>query len=81
LLDEPFQGVDLGARQDLIASLREMDPTAIVVIATSDVEEALEAADRILVMRDRSIISDDRAGGQDFLARLASLETLVAGAA
>jgi simple sugar transport system ATP-binding protein len=81
LLDEPFQGVDLGARQDIIESLREMDPTAAVVIATSDVEEALEAADRILVMRDRAIVSDDRAGQDDFLARLASLETRVAGAA
>lgn len=81
LLDEPFQGVDLGARHDLIASLRAMDPGAAILIATSDVEEALEAADRILVMRDRGIAADNRSDDGDFLARLSSLETLVAGAA
>jgi simple sugar transport system ATP-binding protein len=80
LLDEPFQGVDLGARHDLIASLRAMDPTAAVLIATSDVDEALEAADRILIMRERGIIAEHRPGREDLLARLSSLETLVAGA-
>jgi simple sugar transport system ATP-binding protein len=81
LLDEPFQGVDLGARHDLIASLRAMDPSAAILIATSDVEEALEAADRILVLRDRGIAAEYRPGQEDFLARLTNLETLVAGAA
>jgi simple sugar transport system ATP-binding protein len=80
LLDEPFQGVDLGARHDLIASLRAMDPSAAVLIATSDVEEALEAADRILIMRERGIVAEHRPGQEDLLARLSSLETLVAGA-
>ena len=80
LLDEPFQGVDLGARHDLIASLRTMDPNAAVLIATSDVEEALEAADRILIMRERGIVAEHRPGQEDLLGRLSSLETLVAGA-
>jgi simple sugar transport system ATP-binding protein len=80
LLDEPFQGVDLGARHDLIGSFRAMDPTAAVLIATSDVEEALEAADRILIMRERGIVAEHRPGQEDLLARLSSLETLVAGA-
>jgi simple sugar transport system ATP-binding protein len=80
LLDEPFQGVDLGARHDLIASLRAMDPSAAVLIATSDVEEALEAADRILIMRERGIVAEHRPGQEDLLGRLSSLETLVAGA-
>ena len=81
LLDEPFQGVDLGARHDLIASLRAMDPKAAILIATSDVEEALEAADRILILRDRGIAAEYRHGQEDFLSRLTNLETLVAGAA
>jgi simple sugar transport system ATP-binding protein len=80
LLDEPFQGVDLGARQDLIESLRAMDPSAAVLIATSDVEEALEAADRILIMRERGIVAEHRPAQEDLLGRLSSLETLVAGA-
>jgi simple sugar transport system ATP-binding protein len=80
LLDEPFQGVDLGARHDLIASLRAMDPTAAVLIATSDVEEALEAADRILIVRERGIAGEHRPGQEDLLEGLPSLETFVAGA-
>ena len=80
LLDEPFQGVDLGARHDLIDSLRAMDSSAAVLIATSDVEEALEAADRILIMRERGIAGEHRPGQEDLLGRLSSLETLVAGA-
>jgi simple sugar transport system ATP-binding protein len=81
LLDEPFQGVDLGARHDLIDALRKMDPTAAVLIATSDVEEAMEAADRILIMRERGIVAEHRTGQENLLSRLASLETLAAGAA
>lgn len=80
LLDEPFQGVDLGARHDLIASLRAMDPDAAILIATSDVEEALEAGDRILVLRDRGIAGEYRPGQDDFLSGLTNLETLATGA-
>jgi len=49
LLDEPFQGVDVGARADIIAALRADRGTATLV-ATSDPEEALEVADRIFAM-------------------------------
>ncbi len=49
LLDEPFQGVDVGARQDIIAAIRGHTDRA-TLIATSDPEEALEVADRVLVM-------------------------------
>jgi simple sugar transport system ATP-binding protein len=49
LLDEPFQGVDVGARADIIAALRADRGTAALV-ATSDPEEALEVADRIFAI-------------------------------
>jgi simple sugar transport system ATP-binding protein len=49
LLDEPFQGVDVGARADIVASLRADRRTATLV-ATSDPEEALHVADRIVTM-------------------------------
>ncbi len=49
LLDEPFQGVDVGARQDIIQAIRSRKDRA-TLIATSDPEEAIEMADRILVM-------------------------------
>lgn len=49
LLDEPFQGVDVGARADIIAAIRSQDRVA-TLIATSDAEEAFEVADRVLVL-------------------------------
>jgi simple sugar transport system ATP-binding protein len=49
LLDEPFQGVDVGARSDIAAAVRGLSDVATLV-ATSDPEEALEVADRIFVL-------------------------------
>ena len=49
LLDEPFQGVDVGARADIAAAVRAQSDVA-TLIATSDPEEALEVADRILTL-------------------------------
>ncbi len=54
LLDEPFQGVDVGARQDIITAIRAHSDRA-TLIATSDPEEALEVADRVLVMEHHSL--------------------------
>jgi len=47
LLDEPFQGVDVGARRDIIETIRARTDRA-TLIATSDPQEAYEVADRIL---------------------------------
>ncbi|TCL71478.1 sugar ABC transporter ATP-binding protein [Rhizobium sp. BK251] len=49
LLDEPFQGVDVGARRDIIEAIRARTDRA-TLIATSDPEEAYEVADRILTI-------------------------------
>ena len=56
LLDEPFQGVDVEARGDLIAAIRAQGQNGATIVATSDVEEALEVADIVAVMRNHSII-------------------------
>ena len=55
LLDEPFQGVDVGARADIIAAVRSNADTA-TLIATSDPEEALEVADRIYVISRHHVV-------------------------
>jgi simple sugar transport system ATP-binding protein len=55
LLDEPFQGIDVGARRDLIAAIRATRRDSATLIATSDVEEALEVADVVAVMRNHSL--------------------------
>ncbi len=51
LLDEPFTGVDIGARRAIGARLRAIAAEgAAVVLTTSDVDEALEVADWIAVL-------------------------------
>ena len=55
LLDEPFQGVDVGARAEIIAALRADRDTA-TLIATSDPEEALEVADRIFSISEHCVV-------------------------
>ncbi|MFP5076454.1 sugar ABC transporter ATP-binding protein [Rhizobium sp. YIM 134829] len=54
LLDEPFQGVDVGARADIIAAIRSHRERA-TLIATSDPEEAFEVADRVLLIDDHTL--------------------------
>ncbi len=57
LLDEPFQGVDVGARHDIIQAIRARTDRA-TLIATSDPEEAYEVADRILTIDHHSLLPD-----------------------
>lgn len=56
VLDEPFRGVDLGARADLAELLRSHTVRAAIV-ASSDPEEILEVADRILVLSEGRAIA------------------------
>jgi len=54
VLDEPFRGIDLGARADIAALLRSGGVRAAIV-ASSDPEEILEVADRILILADGAV--------------------------
>jgi simple sugar transport system ATP-binding protein len=77
LLDEPFQGVDVGARRDLIAAIRSRRQDSATLIATSDVEEALEVADVVAVMRNHAVagIYDLRMGqSSSLLAAISAVE-------
>ncbi len=59
LLDEPFRGVDIGARGDIAHRAREQaHEGACVVVFTSDVEEIRAIADRIIVLVDGEIRLD-----------------------
>jgi len=56
LLDEPTRGVDVGAKFDIYALIREWSAKGMaVLIASSDFPELLGMCDRILVMRDGAI--------------------------
>ena len=50
LLDEPFRGVDVGARADIAAQLRERAQDIGVVVASSDPSEIVQVADRVVVV-------------------------------
>jgi simple sugar transport system ATP-binding protein len=60
LLDEPFRGVDINARHDIGETIRELTSRTAVLVATSDLDEALEVADRIVVLRQGTIAADVR---------------------
>jgi ribose transport system ATP-binding protein len=51
LLDEPTRGIDLGAKQEIFQTIRSLSDQGMgVVLVSSDLEEVVEHADRILVM-------------------------------
>ena len=57
LLDEPTRGVDVGARAEIYALIRGLAAagTAIVVVS-SEIEEVLGLADRVLVIADGEVL-------------------------
>jgi ribose transport system ATP-binding protein len=56
LLNEPTQGVDIGARKEIFKLLREaVQDDMAVLCATSDYEQLVELADRVLIMADGQV--------------------------
>lgn len=56
LLDHPTRGVDVGAKQEVYALIRELAGKGLAVLLTADsLEETLGLSDTILVMRDGRI--------------------------
>lgn len=51
ILDEPFRGVDIGARRDIGRRARALAAEgAAVLVLSADVDEVLEVADRVVVL-------------------------------
>jgi ribose transport system ATP-binding protein len=56
LLDHPSRGLDPGARDDLFEAIREQARTGMSILFVADTsEEALELADRLMVLKDGEI--------------------------
>ena len=66
LLDEPTRGVDVGARAEIYALVRQLadDGTAVVVVS-SDIDEVLGLSDRVLVIADGRVIHTSEANAID----------------
>jgi ribose transport system ATP-binding protein len=59
LLDEPTQGVDVGAKADLHRELLAIaGQGAAVVISSSDLEELADLSDRVVIMTDGAIVAE-----------------------
>jgi len=59
LLDEPTQGVDIGARQEIWQLIRSaVDAGACALVATSDLDELATFCDRALVMQGGQITAE-----------------------
>jgi simple sugar transport system ATP-binding protein len=60
LLDEPFQGVDIAARRDIARRLRQTARGRATLLFVTELDEAFETADRILVMSEHTIVGEHR---------------------
>ncbi len=60
ILDEPFQGVDIAARRDIAAKLRASASGRATIVFLTELDEAFEIADRILVMSEHTLVGEHR---------------------
>lgn len=59
ILDEPTAGIDIGAKADILALVRKLAGEGVaVIIISSEFEEILAVADRVLVMRDGAVVAE-----------------------
>jgi len=66
LLDEPTRGVDVGARAELYALIRQLADSGVgVLLVSSEVPEVLGLSDRVLVIREGRIVHESPAGSID----------------
>jgi ribose transport system ATP-binding protein len=77
VLDEPTQGVDVAARAEIHEAIRAVAASgAAVLVASAEVEEIVELADRVLVVRSGAIAAEFR--GDDITEQRVSLACLEA---
>jgi ribose transport system ATP-binding protein len=66
LLDEPTHGVDVGARVEIYATIRQaVDAGASVLVASSDFEELAGLCDRVVVMARGRCVAEARGADLD----------------
>lgn len=73
LLDEPFQGVDIGARRDIGRHIRATATGRATLVFLAEIDEALEIADRIVVMNEGAIVGEHKNQNVDLAALVANI--------
>ncbi|WP_369941589.1 ABC transporter ATP-binding protein [Xanthomonas medicagonis] len=78
LLDEPSTGLDLVARQHLLATMRDLARQGItLVLVTHHIEEIVPEIERVILLRDGQVYAD---GGREALLADAPLSAVFGGA-
>ncbi|MEV6488076.1 sugar ABC transporter ATP-binding protein [Actinoplanes sp. NPDC051633] len=76
LLDEPTRGIDVGAKAEVQSLIDELAGEGLgVVLVSSDAEELIEGADRVVVLRDGVVVGNligDQVTTEDLLATIAA---------
>ena len=73
LLDEPFQGVDIGARRDIGRHIRATAKGRATLVFMAEIDEALEIADRIVVLHEGAVAGEHVNGRIDLGALVADI--------
>jgi simple sugar transport system ATP-binding protein len=61
ILDEPTRGIDVGAKSEIQALIDELAGLGLgVLLISSELEEVVEGADRVLVLRDGAVVGTFR---------------------
>ena len=59
ICDEPTRGVDVGAREEIYAVIESLSTQGVtIVLITSDLKELLSLCQRILVVRDATVVAE-----------------------
>ncbi len=78
VLNEPFQGVDVGARHDLSEKIRDVAVAgAAVFVMSTDLEEIMQVSDRVIVLADGNLRHDaylSETSREEILERLSEVE-------
>ncbi|MEO1441833.1 MAG: sugar ABC transporter ATP-binding protein [Chloroflexota bacterium] len=75
IIDEPTRGVDVGAKQAIYELIVELAAQGMAILmVSSEIEEIMGLAHRVLVMRFGEIVAEERATGADPLNQKAIIQ-------
>lgn len=76
ILDEPSRGVDIGAREEIHDAIRQLAKSGVgIIVISSDAEELVALADRVIVMHEGKI-SGELVGNENTEAKIIELSYL-----